>query len=140
MDRPNIDLGSRVASCHPRLRRLSDGDAGGARQPKAHRGRWQRVSHLATAVDLWGGAGGSEGEYPHRITVIALLRVRAGHLEDVTAPRSKEGPFKDLANAQLAGKQDQVLDEVVAFDLPIQQLLVEAGEVDSILRGHFEVE
>jgi hypothetical protein len=102
---------------------------------------WEQVGRLVTAVDRWGWVPVDPRVSTRTVTaVIGPLRVRTGRVEDVTARRSDGGVFRDLSSAQLAGKQDEVLDEVAALDLRIQQLLDEAGDVDTILRRHLEAE
>ncbi|AMM22877.1 hypothetical protein AX769_22390 (plasmid) [Frondihabitans sp. PAMC 28766] len=98
---------------------------------------WEQVNQLVTSVDQWGWVPVDPTLSTRTLTtVMGPLRVRTDMVEDVISTRSDGGQFRDLTNSQLAEKQDEVLDEVEALDLRIQQLLDEAGNVDSILRAH----
>ncbi len=97
---------------------------------------WQQVSHLVTAVDRWGWVPTDPSVSPRAITtIISPLRVPTERVEDLTYKKLEGGTFKDLTSAELAAKQDEVLDEVDALGLRIQQLVDEAGDVEAILRG-----
>jgi hypothetical protein len=98
---------------------------------------WRQASHLATSIDQWGWVPVDAILSSRTLTTImGPLRVRTDTVEDVASTRSDGGQFRSLTSAELAEKQDEVLDEVEALNLRIRQLLDEAGDVDSILRGH----
>ncbi|WP_157887858.1 hypothetical protein [Frondihabitans sp. PAMC 28766] len=98
---------------------------------------WRQVSHLATSIDQWGWVPTVPTLSTRTVTtLIGPLRALTGTVEIVTPARSDGGPLRGLTSSELAVRQDEVLDDVDALGLRIQQLLEEAGDIDSVLRGH----
>ena len=97
---------------------------------------WQQVSHLVTSVDRWGWVPTDPSVSTRTVTtIIGPLRVPTEAVEDLTYKKLDGGTFKHLTSAELAAKQDDVLNEVDALDLRIRQMLEHADDIDAILHG-----